>query len=584
MVNECGLKLHDHVQHLRSSQAFAFNLFLPFTRPDARLHLSRLVTSAIGEAFEADRIDLEWVPPGALLGETRSDRPETGEPATGVDVVLWGRSAGEPAAVLIEVKFTEDAFTHCNGATSPGNARREVCASAELFMANPKACYLQHPRRATRDRRYWEIFEQAHGSVRAAFPGAPMQGRCPFEANAQQPMRNLAIATGLVQAGTVRRAWFALCHHDANPDVPPHWAEWAQLLPSDTPAPALPASAILGTGLAAGGLEDWAVWMSKRYRLPLPGLRYARAPSQEFLLTLAPGGELRFLVEPRLVAGVHLDIHFRERDHLHLYCGLTRVADIAYSRRGVTLSAHKTYRVQAPSLFRNWAPHEFDALRRELDAYMQRVAVGDPHVQKEGAVQSAWCRPGAAAWTPVDREAVVGYPSTELQAAFREFKAVRAAHTEALAQGFALPKERGAAAELDQLAVTEDGALVLVELKHSQANAAALAGAPIQLLQYLWEWHAALPSLAPSIERLIEARRAVGLPAPAVQLSGRLCGVIGFDADKPSPEVQRRMDVILTIANRHRPPGVPEIEIQHLPAESSSHLNQRRPARIGPDR
>ncbi|MCM2312563.1 MAG: hypothetical protein NDI84_14280, partial [Steroidobacteraceae bacterium] len=430
--------------------------------------------------------------------------------------------------------------------------------------ANPKACYLQRPRRATRDRRYWEIFEHAHGSVRAAFPGAPLQGRCPFEGDAQQPMRNLAIATGLVQAGTVGRAWFALCRHDANPDVPPHWAEWARLLPGGTPAPSLPASAILGAGLAAGGLEDWAVWMSKRYRLPLPGLRYARAPSQEFLRTLGPEGELRFLLEPRLVSGVQLDIHFREHDHLHLYCGLTRVADIAHHSRGVTVNAHATYRVQAPTLFRTWAPHEFDALRQELGAYLQRVAVGAPHVEKEGAVQSAWCRPGAAPWTAVDREAVVGYPSTELQAAFRVSRAVQTARAEASAEGFALPQERGTAAELDQLAVADDGTLVLIELKHSSANAAALAGAPLQLLQYLWEWHAALPSLAPAIDRLIEARRAVGLPAPAAQLTGTLRGVIGLDTGKPSPEVRRRMDVALAIANRHRPPSVPEIEVQHL--------------------
>ena len=169
VVRADSVKLHERIAHLRSSQAFAFNLFLPF-REGGRSRLCDRVSEMIGARFSIQGVRLEWVPPGALLGEIRGDRPAPGEPATGVDVVLWGQLAGgERAVVLLEVKLSEGDFTHCGGRDSPGNQRRDVCASAALFFDDPRACYLRRTKRARRDRRYWEIFAASHGSVRAAF-------------------------------------------------------------------------------------------------------------------------------------------------------------------------------------------------------------------------------------------------------------------------------------------------------------------------------------------------------------------------------------------------------------------------------
>ena len=117
-----------------------------------------------------------------------------------------------------------------------------------------------------RDRRYRSIFTAADGSVRGAFPGAPLDGQCPFAADAQQPMRNLAIARALAQEGLVARSWFGLCAHDENPEVARHWGAWRSLLPDPSMAPIVPASLVLAAGRDAG-LADWAAWMSNRYRL-----------------------------------------------------------------------------------------------------------------------------------------------------------------------------------------------------------------------------------------------------------------------------------------------------------------------------
>ncbi len=261
-----AVKLHSHASFLPSSQVFAFNLFLPF-REGRRARLSQLVSGAVGARLTVDQVSFEWVPPGGLLGEIAGERPAGREPATAADVVLWGRlPRRRRAAVLLEVKLSEGAFTHCNGRTSPGNQRTDVCASANRFFADPNACYLRRTKRATRDRRYWDIFSRSHGSVRAAFPHADPDGPCPFAFDMQQPMRNLAIARGIEQARTVRQAWFALCAHDDNPDVRAHWAQWARLLPDPSMAPRLPASEVVAAG-EAEGLTDWAAYMRARYRL-----------------------------------------------------------------------------------------------------------------------------------------------------------------------------------------------------------------------------------------------------------------------------------------------------------------------------
>ena len=268
VVRADSVRLHRYAAHLKSSQVFALNLFLPF-RKGSLSRLSNRVSEMVGTRLSIEDVRFEWVPPGSLLGEIDGDRPVGEEPATAVDVVLWSRLAdGRRAVVLLEVKLSEPDFTHCNGRTSPANQRRDVCESAGLFFEDPSTCYLRRPLRKRRDRRYWDIFALEHGSVGAAFPGADLDGPCPFSESMQQPMRNLAIARGLEQDrdSEVEKAWFELCAHDGNPDAAEHWERWKRLLPDASMAPVLSTSDVVRAGEDEGHV-DWAAWMRDRYRL-----------------------------------------------------------------------------------------------------------------------------------------------------------------------------------------------------------------------------------------------------------------------------------------------------------------------------
>ncbi|MDE0450948.1 MAG: hypothetical protein OXI90_04165 [Gammaproteobacteria bacterium] len=102
------VKLHDYAAHLLSSQAFAFNLFLPY-RNGKREFLSERISTLIATPVLVEEVRFEWVPPGALLGELQGDRPIGDEPATAVDVVLWcrlkdGRRARESAQRRLRIR------------------------------------------------------------------------------------------------------------------------------------------------------------------------------------------------------------------------------------------------------------------------------------------------------------------------------------------------------------------------------------------------------------------------------------------------------------------------------------------------
>ena len=178
---EDEVRLHRYAAHLLSSQALSFNLFLPF-RNGKQDRLSDCIANLVGTGMQVEKIGFEWTPPGRLLGELDGDRPVGTEPATAVDVVLWGRLAdGRRAAMLIEVKLTEKGFSTCGGRRSHANPRTDVCDSAKLFFADPNTCYLRRPRGTRRERRYWKIFAKGYGSVAEAFPVRTLTGSAPLQ-------------------------------------------------------------------------------------------------------------------------------------------------------------------------------------------------------------------------------------------------------------------------------------------------------------------------------------------------------------------------------------------------------------------
>ena len=305
---------------------------------------------------------------------------------------------------------------------------------------------------------------------------------------------------------------------------------------------------------------------------------YPRAPSEQMEQLLLEGFLAPLLrVREREKSGCNLDVHLRPDNEVHVYCGLTRIA--VAKRKGdgtIQVSAHDTYQTQGePSkdLFRDWTAQEAgfeDALTR----YLEHVEVADRYTAKEGRIQAAWSRV-TWPWTPFDREAVLNYANEQEAEESRKFPQVESARSLLSTIAVARPGRggkqwqepaSGGGSELDQLAVDDEGNLVLVEFKHAArgGNPSQIYYAPLQLLQYVHEWRRALGWLSVwrDLQNLIEARQKIGLTPqlPKLKLTGRIRGAICFGIDERSEEVKRRFYEALGIVNAHLPQGVRPIE------------------------
>ena len=266
-VADGSLPLHDYAPALNSSQAFAMNLFLPLAGGDSGA-FSDFLRAVLGVDVVVESVDLEFFGSGDLLAEIPRAEPGPDDKLTAADVAIHLRDADDRRGVLlVEVKLSEGGFTSCGGVDSRGNRDRAPCLDAALFFREPDRCYLRRPYRAQRDRRYWRIFDAAHGSLRDAFPGRSAAGGCPFAGDWQQPMRNHALALAMKQAGLVDFWHLALVHHDDNPDVPEPWDEYRGAAEDGELLHRWPASALLSALGAASGAADYESWVRARYVL-----------------------------------------------------------------------------------------------------------------------------------------------------------------------------------------------------------------------------------------------------------------------------------------------------------------------------
>ena len=102
---------------------------------------------------------------------------------------------------------------------------------------------------------------------------------------------------------------------------------------------------------------------------------------------------------------------------------------------------------------------------------------------------------------------------------------------------------------------------MLLELKDASKRTSEVYYSPFQLLQYIWEWHGALEEVRADLQAIIDARVAVGLtPQGVAPLTGGIRAAVGFGPDCRTPEVKRRYNKVLKVANCHLPPGVAAIE------------------------
>jgi hypothetical protein len=193
---EARERLHKQVAHVRSSQAFALNVFGGMSPATVVKILGRLGH----DVASADAPELEYVDPRDRLLERTRNR-------TQVDVVLRGRTAqGSRVVALVEVKLSETDFARCPAYQARPAAETDVCHQPGAFGSDAAACpVLRSPDPATPGRRYLEVLNLST-TARGADPG------CTFRLGAYEPMRIVALGEALLadeEADQVTVAAFA---------------------------------------------------------------------------------------------------------------------------------------------------------------------------------------------------------------------------------------------------------------------------------------------------------------------------------------------------------------------------------------
>lgn len=292
---------------------------------------------------------------------------------------------------------------------------------------------------------------------------------------------------------------------------------------------------------------------------------YDRTPSEKLRRLFDTGGFLAPLLTERKVCGLPLDVFFRVKDEVHIYCGTTRLVQVKRYKNGtVKVSAYETYGEQSCAIdfFRKWSTNEHIEFKESLDRYLFSVEVNSSFINHEGFVQSLWSRV-TECWTTFDKEAVLSYPSGKGSNIVRECDQFESARVEletiarTASSRWVLPPSRGR--KIDQLAVDPNGRLVLIELK--DASAKKVFYAPLQLLGYVWEWYNAIESVLNQLQTLLDARVELGLISSTVpKLTGDIRAVVCFGPDTRSDEAKRRYSKVLEVVNGYLPPGFPPID------------------------
>jgi hypothetical protein len=227
-IYDNAIVLHDYINHVRSSQAFAINLIYPIWLKEKEILLNILAKKSKVNLHEIIKIAFEYAPETDLLEEWKSNiRPD--KYVTSTDIAIFCRDTeGKKYIFLIEVKFTEAGFTPCGGYKSRGNRSTDICEDGQQLFEDKNKCYLQMRTRGKSARRYFNYFID----LRSAFPGISKQSACPFQKN-HQCVRNHAFARALVEGGECEEAYFVLLYHNKNQQIEDEWIKYSKLVSPD---------------------------------------------------------------------------------------------------------------------------------------------------------------------------------------------------------------------------------------------------------------------------------------------------------------------------------------------------------------
>lgn len=259
-------KLHQHFNHMASSQAANANLFLPVLLHSRANEVFRLIKPddfaelATGELDKGFQIEF-WGPRigTGLLGD------HTKRYGTDSDIAIaYYNKKRELCLWLIEHKLTEQDFTKCHGYTSHGRKPHHDCSKSLTEILESKRCCYYHD---VRHFNYWHITE----SHRGFFVNHPKYEQCPFQDGMNQLWRNQLLALSLEQDETqpYKHVYFSVVRHPGNCHLDKTITKYKDLTANNPKFSVFTSADVISkvSSLQDSKLDKWITWYRELYNL-----------------------------------------------------------------------------------------------------------------------------------------------------------------------------------------------------------------------------------------------------------------------------------------------------------------------------
>lgn len=216
-VSSCltDVKRHVYFDHLNSSQAACFNLFIPLKLD---WNLSNRVFEELIPGFK-DLIDIkfEYSDPNDYLNERNGRNDNKRNIGTDADIaIFYQNSMGEKCLCLLEHKLSEKEFTNCNAVKSKANQNKDKCNDFKQIWSDTRYCYYE----SGKGYKYWDLTNHPNTFFDTNILSV-YEGICPFKGSLQQLWRNILMAHAIENdpENPVRKAYFGVVYHKENEEL-----------------------------------------------------------------------------------------------------------------------------------------------------------------------------------------------------------------------------------------------------------------------------------------------------------------------------------------------------------------------------
>jgi hypothetical protein len=259
-------KLHQHFNHMVSSQAANVNLFLPILlNPkvneifhELKSDFKSLATDQLYKGLRIEFWDSNSSDEKGMLGD------HSARSGTDSDIAIaYYNNNNELCLWLIEHKLTEKEFTDCGGYKSDNRDDKiHLCEkSFSDILMNKKLCYYHDVRKFN----YWKITE----ANKSFFVNHEKIYSCSFKGGMNQLWRNQLLGLALENEGLYKHVCFSVVHHPGNNDLEDSINSYKDLIDNNPKFSTLTSSDIINAASKSGDdkLGEWINWYKELYNI-----------------------------------------------------------------------------------------------------------------------------------------------------------------------------------------------------------------------------------------------------------------------------------------------------------------------------